>query len=135
MAQAKASIPAASEKGGNGQNDPPVTTPGQSQGHPKASKYELKENIQNINIDMSIGELLGVTKCKSYAKEFEIFKFAGDITQYTKVKFQAFLTKKCQIDEFSAQFIELGKAYDKLKMQQNQQLNGMQNFIFLFLQK
>ena len=118
MAQVKQ---AASEKGGNAQNDPPVTTPDQSQGHPKAAnKYESKGNTENINIDMTIGELLGVTKCEAYATQFNIFKLAGDITQYSKEKFQKFLKTKCEIDEFSAQFVELGKAYDKLKIQQNQ---------------
>ena len=94
--------------------------------HPKAAnKYESKENTENINIGMTIGELLGVTKCESYTKEFEIFKLAGDITQYTKDEFKEFLTVQCKMNKFSAQVVELGKAYDKLKIQQNQQSNGM----------
>ena len=87
-------------------------------------KNKSKENTENINIDMTIGELLGVMKCEAYAKKFTIFELAGDITQYTKKKFQEFLTTKCEIDEYSQHFVKLGKAYDTLKKQQNQS-NGM----------
>ena len=116
----------ARKKGGYGQNDRPVTTLDQSQG-----QQESKENTENINIDMTIGELLSVTKCESFTKKFEIFQLAGDITQYTKPEFKEFLTEHCGMNKYSAQFIQLGKAYDELniqkitKQQQQSQSNGM----------